>query len=651
MRLFSLFPLLLLISLVLTMCATKSRATALIVDRGQIKDTFDGIGAVSAGASSRLLKDYPEPYRSQILDFLFLPNYGASLQHLKVEIGGDINSTDGSEPSHMRMRGEENYHRGYQWWLMSEAKKRNPAIFLDALAWGAPGWIGNGTFYSQDMADYMVKFVQGAKEHHGLDIDYVGIWNEKPFDVDWIKLYRATLDQAGLEHVKIVASDMNGPPQDMWAIAEAMVADSELAEAIAVIGVHYAHATTPQSGLKMREQGKRLWSTEDGEWNWRTMLPYRHLRAQKINLNYIERFLTKTEFWSPVTAYYDSLPAPGSGMIQANTPWSGAYKVEDTLWQVAHTTQFVEPGWSYLSEACRVLSNGGSVVALTDPSQTELSIIVENTMVMGENELLFEIPGEPVIERLHVWYSDDLNHFARGKDLHSENGLFSLKTKPRSVYTLTTTTGQRKGSATGPNPAAFPLPYHETFSGYAIGSTPKYLSDQNGAFEVERGAGENQILVQQIHQKGIDWSGGKSSFSILGDPYWTNIEVSIDICFGSESASEDQFASVIARNFQGALWAAFSTDNPSGYNLQLFGDGRWKLVTAEKELASGHFPLDPAAWSNLRLRCHENMIRAYINGFLVSEIEDMTYHSGHAGIGCSFDPVRFDNLRIVEARQ
>ena len=41
---------------------------------------FQGLGGVSAGGSSRLLIDYPEPYRSQILDYLFKPNYGASLQ-------------------------------------------------------------------------------------------------------------------------------------------------------------------------------------------------------------------------------------------------------------------------------------------------------------------------------------------------------------------------------------------------------------------------------------------------------------------------------------------------------------------------------------------------------------------------------------------
>jgi galactosylceramidase len=49
--------------------------------------------------------------------------YGAALQILKVEIGGDAQSTDGSESSHMHEPNDENYNRGYEWWLMVEAKK------------------------------------------------------------------------------------------------------------------------------------------------------------------------------------------------------------------------------------------------------------------------------------------------------------------------------------------------------------------------------------------------------------------------------------------------------------------------------------------------------------------------------------------------
>ena len=46
---------------------------------------FDGIGAISGGgATSRLLVNYPEPQRSEVLDYLFKPNFGASLQIFKV---------------------------------------------------------------------------------------------------------------------------------------------------------------------------------------------------------------------------------------------------------------------------------------------------------------------------------------------------------------------------------------------------------------------------------------------------------------------------------------------------------------------------------------------------------------------------------------
>jgi hypothetical protein len=622
----------------------------LVVDLKQTIDIYDGIGAVSAGASSRLLIDYPEPYRSQILDFLFKPNYGAALQHLKVEIGGDINSTDGSEPSHMRTREDENYERGYEWWLMKEAKKRNPDIILDALAWGAPGWIGDGNYYSQDGADYMVKFLKGAKEHHGLEINYVGIWNEKEFDVEWIKLFRRTLDESGLSQVKIVASDMNGPPHKMWEIADSMVVDKELKDAVHAIGIHYAHGETPASALKLRAEGKRLWSTEDGEWNWFTMLPYRHERAQKLNLNYIDRRLTKTEFWSPVTSYYDCLPAPGSGMIRANTPWSGAYELERTLWAVAHTTQFVKPGWQYLENGCFKLPKGGSVVSLADPEGKQLSVIIETTHANGFQEVVIDPQGLSDHDQLHLWVSDDLQDFIQEADVVRTDGVFRIRTKPRATYTLTTTTGQQKGTATGPNPAAFPLPYIEDFDNYPSGKVPKYLSDQSGAYEVSTVKRGNKAVVQQIYRKGIDWSRTETAFSLIGEMNWTDIEVSADVMFPafSREHSGELFASVIARGYQGAVWAAFQVANPVGYNFRLYADGRWKLLTADEEIAAGSVNVSRKEWVNLKIACRGSVISGYINGDKVCEVNDPMYRRGLAGIGSSFDPVMFDNLKITE---
>ena len=118
-------------------------------------------------------------------------------------MGGDGQSTEATEASHMHTPTDENYNRGCafvlitpsptplltprapppdEWWLMAEAKKRNPSIKLFTLAWTAPGWIGDGTrgpeseggYYSQDNIDYHLKWIKGLKSAHNLTLDYMG---------------------------------------------------------------------------------------------------------------------------------------------------------------------------------------------------------------------------------------------------------------------------------------------------------------------------------------------------------------------------------------------------------------------------------------------------------------------------------------------
>src|SRR5882762_3676006 len=99
--------------------AAHAATTAITVDGAASGRTFDGIGAISGGGgNSRLLIDYPPAQRQQILDYLFAPGYGADLQMLKVEIGGDTNSTDGAEPSIEHTAGAVQCGTGYEFWLM-----------------------------------------------------------------------------------------------------------------------------------------------------------------------------------------------------------------------------------------------------------------------------------------------------------------------------------------------------------------------------------------------------------------------------------------------------------------------------------------------------------------------------------------------------
>ena len=77
-------------------------------------------------------------------------------------------STDGTEPSHMHSREDLSCSRGYELWLLAEARARNPAIATYALAWGAPGWLNEGAFYGNDTITYWVNFLDCVVQRSGL---------------------------------------------------------------------------------------------------------------------------------------------------------------------------------------------------------------------------------------------------------------------------------------------------------------------------------------------------------------------------------------------------------------------------------------------------------------------------------------------------
>lgn len=76
---------------------------------------------------------------------------------------------------------------------------------------------------------------------------------------------------------------MNGPPADRWKIVEQAAADPELAKCLHAIGVHYPHGDVPRSVAGLRASGIRTWSSEHGEWDWQTMLPFLWKRSASMN--------------------------------------------------------------------------------------------------------------------------------------------------------------------------------------------------------------------------------------------------------------------------------------------------------------------------------------------------------------------------------
>ncbi len=136
----------------------------------------------------------------------------------------------------MRVRGQLNCDRGYEWWLAKEAVTRNPDITLAGLQWGAPGWLSGG-FWSQDNIDYLLAWLDCAGRH-GLAIDYMGGWNERGYNTNWLIRFDQALAQR-YPHVKLVAAD-DCCRADLWRIADEMHANPALRNAVDVVGVHFA---------------------------------------------------------------------------------------------------------------------------------------------------------------------------------------------------------------------------------------------------------------------------------------------------------------------------------------------------------------------------------------------------------------------------
>ena len=114
------------------------------------RSIFDGIGAISGGGgNSRLLIDYPEPQRSQILDYLFKPNYGATFRSSRSRSVPTWTPPTAPSPATCTPPPTRTTPR-LRVVAHGAARARNPNIKFAALAWGAPAWVGNGNYWSQE---------------------------------------------------------------------------------------------------------------------------------------------------------------------------------------------------------------------------------------------------------------------------------------------------------------------------------------------------------------------------------------------------------------------------------------------------------------------------------------------------------------------
>ncbi|KAK6166981.1 hypothetical protein SNE40_022168 [Patella caerulea] len=638
---------------------------------------FDGIGGLSGGsATSKLLIAYPQKQRDEILDILFKPNFAASLQILKVEIGGDSQASDATEASHMHNSSEESYDRGYEWWLMKEAKKRNPNIKLYGLPWAFPGWLGNGTqnpYQNIDqLAEYVRKWVQGAKEFNGLTIDYIGIWNEKLYNIPYMKRLRQVLDENLLTETMIVAADLNGDQN----LASHIIADPELNNVIFGIGLHYPATNTTVEQLRT---GKPIWASEDystfnnntGGACW----------ARILNQNYVNGFITGTIAWNLIDSYYTGLPWDRDSLMTAREPWSGYYQVESPIWVTAHTTQFVYLGWVYLRHGSGVgfLENGGSYVTMTtdESINNDFALIIE-TMTQEHSACIRPpLPYYPVAKQnvtfilkgkfrdtfgsLNVWYTklgfngEQSTFFKQLKPVKVTNDEFSLSLGLNEIWTITNAGDGNHGITPTPPPSKpFPLPYRENFEEYVDDSEAYYFAQQCGVYEivtVEKPY--NKVMRQTVLQEPIVWCESAAltnkTLNVIGATNWTDIYIETDARVNHDNGTSGVFLAGRVNNAgctSYAAWGIFFFIQPAHQTFSVSSDLQMTnvLVTSRKSTSISN------EWNKISLLISKTYSIGMVNGEQLFNITILSTvpAQGFVALGTQdFGSADFDNVNIT----
>ena len=668
---------------------------------------FNGVGAISGGGgTARLLIDYPEPERSQILDYLFKPGYGANVQVLKLEIGGDAEATDAAEPSFEHSRGHINCTAGYEIWLAQQAVLRNKNILLYALQWNAPGWVGGGQENPWTQADigYLMRWMGCAKQA-GLHIGYLGGWNEHqlangvtPAIMQWFIDLRAALNSRGYSSTKIVALDTH--VYSCCDFARLLASHPRFSRAIGVLGYHdiCKYPTTGKACFvprSARDSGKPIWATEIG-----ALRPPGGSAAfaRTINLAWIEAKATAILEYPLVNSMPGGMPEEDRGLVIASQPWTGYYVVPLTAWVAAQTSQFTQSGWVHVAGASGQFGGSyGTYSAYEGPGRKAWSLVAQTSDALAAQTITVNIKGTLPATVVHVWSTnlrspDPTQWLVQQPDITPTSGTFQATLKPGYVYTFTTTSGQSPGctaivttgcvprAGQAPSATAMPLPWSTTPSGTTFPQSafgpdgagmPWGLEPADGSFEYPKGV--TSYFVQTTAGRPDFWQPPKRSmirrfpYAVVGDyclgavPITKGTAVPAD-CGTAPKADytisatvrftgAGQSAGVIARYYRPVTTPI---QYFYGYRFTVSTTGHWQVVkdnllSAPVTLASGTYrtALGTHIRHVLSLTVLGSTLTAAIDAHPVKRLTDRSHGNGVAGI-CTggWYPVHFINVTV-----
>ncbi|WP_329124375.1 GH59 galactosidase [Streptomyces sp. NBC_01465] len=364
--------------------------------------TYKGLGVLSCNSTSNLLMDYkaehPERYW-QLIRVLF---GGANplVNHVKVEMGSDTNTSTGADPATMRTADElADAARSPGFQLAADARTVNPGLKVSVLRWEMPRWVqqewdkGTGNdemyrWYKETLLDvyqkygYMVDYVNPDKnETRTPDVSFVKWYkNAVVNDTDFSDArYGIPVAERGAvakayHRIKIVASDENNTLN----MGPAMLSDADLFGIVDATGYHYTtedrHDGTADSATNLPYtklatgdntfgQDKEVWYSEGT-----ASFGYTDYRvnnnegpngastgiggvqsaldvANRLVKSYANSKRTHYIFQPAIGAFYEGAQYSHKELVSARDPWSGYLHYDAALYVMQQFTQFAKTGW------------------------------------------------------------------------------------------------------------------------------------------------------------------------------------------------------------------------------------------------------------------------------------------------------------------
>ncbi|MGM7723203.1 S-layer protein [Metabacillus sp. Hm71] len=434
------------------------------------------------------------------------------------------------------------------------------------------------------------------------------------------------------------------------------------------------------------------------------------------------------DFQPSVAAFYQGAQYNPKHLISAFDPWSGFYEADGGIQGVRHVMNFVEHDdrtttenerWMYVKGATysdgaegdggvKVDTSTHNYMTLKDPETNDYTtVFTNNTNDTRKYTIKATNLGGKENAKVYVWETRgpdegdnyDANWFKNINVITPEDGEYEIEVKPYSIVTISTLDKESEVEdfEYESNPAdlskdtIMPLPYKDDFEykkyknddqgrNYVErrGGTPRYTTDQIGAFEVVENAtkqaasgsakrvdleipneeAHGNMLQQKIAHDiiGADWSvwggtdgseSGVNPHTVLGDFRWVNYKVSYDFLLDThtpEKEGRSNYALIGVRQVK-AGWA----DSSAPYNARVYADGRYEILKLGDVVEEGTIEgFDNTVWHNLAFEAKENVFTLYLDGKEIAAYkdEDSTVMAGRVVLGSGYYETFIDNLRI-----